>query len=465
MKGIALHLLPWIMPPERPPAVSARSVRSSFLRFSAVMSAVLLCAIGAPLVVQFQIQRSAVGLEEVALPNWHAALQLEADSRALSVHVARLPLAMTLAEARTVHDMVSGGLALIEDTLGSGPGKLNDALTSTLNEIRHTAELAFAATERRIEVARDVDQGLLPADRLLEARRSERDLARRLDDLGLTLASHAAIATHDSENAFRAQREQLAQQRWLQAALLIGAGLLVGVLMFAQYRLVDRRLLRRIARLRDGMMSGTVEAQRLRSGSPRDELDQMTAELGALLDRLSDQNLELQRLAASDPLTGLANRRTLMDRLRFELERAFRYRRPLSLLMIDIDHFKSINDNWGHATGDQVLARIAGALGSETRHSDLLARHGGEEFVLLLPETDQDAAAETAELLRARVAGLQIDVGGAPLQVTISVGCASLRPGDRMDDLVERADLAMYAAKRKGRNRVECAPSSLSLTD
>lgn len=165
---------------------------------------------------------------------------------------------------------------------------------------------------------------------------------------------------------------------------------------------------------------------------------------------------EIKRLAATDPLTGLSNRRQFFELAVSELDRARRYERPLCAVMVDIDHFKRVNDQHGHAVGDRVLQEVARRLRDTVRKSDTVARYGGEEFALLMPETDAPAALTAAERVRAAVATTPISVGEPPpLEITISAGVAAIRPDDRMiEALLERADIALYAAKNAGRNRV-----------
>ncbi len=164
-------------------------------------------------------------------------------------------------------------------------------------------------------------------------------------------------------------------------------------------------------------------------------------------------NDELRRLAASDPLTGLDNRRRLEERGAGEVRRAHRFQRPLAVLVIDLDHFKRVNDGWGHAVGDLVLKATAECCREQLRDVDVVARLGGEEFVALLPETSMRTARDIAERLRLAIADISMEVR-PPLSVTASLGVALLADGETFDAVVARADQALYAAKNGGRNRV-----------
>ena len=171
----------------------------------------------------------------------------------------------------------------------------------------------------------------------------------------------------------------------------------------------------------------------------------------------------LKRLAATDELTGLPNRRQLHDRLEREWERGKRSRAALSLLVVDIDHFKAFNDRHGHPEGDTCLVRLAGAMQGALRGgTDLLVRLGGEEFVALLPEAAPEEAAAVAERVRAQVESLALPHGASPTApvVTVSVGWASTSPATEPHGpaaLLARADAALYRAKREGRNTVAAA--------
>ncbi|NSW53198.1 MAG: diguanylate cyclase [Anaerolineae bacterium] len=164
---------------------------------------------------------------------------------------------------------------------------------------------------------------------------------------------------------------------------------------------------------------------------------------------------ELRQLATTDSLTGLANRRHFMDQSIQYLHHAQRYSHDLSLLMIDIDHFKAINDQFGHGVGDQILTKLAEVLAQNIRSVDILSRYGGEEFCLLLPETPLEAAHPMAERLRWLVKETNFTVDGIPHRISVSVGVASLQAEKiSMDTLINRADQAMYHAKRNGRDQV-----------
>ncbi len=167
---------------------------------------------------------------------------------------------------------------------------------------------------------------------------------------------------------------------------------------------------------------------------------------------------QTRRMANTDGLTGLYNHRHLQERLQQEIERAGRYGRPLSVIMADLDHFKSFNDTYGHPRGDELLIAVAGTLRQLSRASDILARYGGEEFTLVLPETSAEEALVLAERVRQCVAALEVtgpsSRRGAETGVTLSLGVASLAAGSTKEELIEAADVALYRAKRDGRDRV-----------
>jgi diguanylate cyclase (GGDEF)-like protein len=180
-------------------------------------------------------------------------------------------------------------------------------------------------------------------------------------------------------------------------------------------------------------------------------------ELGGPL-RIVTLVAQARKLAATDALTGLMNRRAFMEALDRERSRAIRHLHPMALLLLDVDHFKKVNDSRGHDAGDAVLQGVARVLRSIARKSDILARWGGEEFVVALPQTADTGARIAAERIRRALAEAVYNLpNGDTLSCTASVGLASVASTDgfEADELIARADKAMYAAKGRGRNRVE----------
>lgn len=165
---------------------------------------------------------------------------------------------------------------------------------------------------------------------------------------------------------------------------------------------------------------------------------------------LTEQQNELRRLARLDPLTGIGNRRALEQELAESIVAKQRYNRSASLLVMDLDHFKTINDEVGHAGGDQVLCCLAQMLRNRLRQTDHIFRYGGEEFVIVTPHTSLEEATILAEQIRGQVAALRFD---GQRTVTVSIGVAELEPGETAGEWLERGDQALYRAKAEGRNR------------
>jgi diguanylate cyclase (GGDEF)-like protein len=179
-----------------------------------------------------------------------------------------------------------------------------------------------------------------------------------------------------------------------------------------------------------------------------------------LQEELVVQAGRLEAMLFEDPLTGLSNRRFILPQLAGAISAARRHERPLTIAIVDIDHFKAVNDEHGHAAGDRVLAAVASCLRTHLRAEDQLGRLGGEEFLALVPDADARVAAAATEKLRTEVARLEVDCGGAELRVTVSIGWAAWE-GESAEELMRRADEALYDAKRSGRDRVEGAPATV----
>jgi len=171
-------------------------------------------------------------------------------------------------------------------------------------------------------------------------------------------------------------------------------------------------------------------------------------------DRADEDN---RRLAAVDSLTGVANRRAVIAALDRDVARSIRTHEPMALMMVDIDHFKNVNDRYGHPAGDKVLCSVVEVLRERVRSQDLVGRYGGEEFMVLLPDTTAKGGYLLAQQLCEAVQALRLEHEGQPIPVTVSIGVygGRLQPGDHWDMLISAADRALYEAKDRGRNRVE----------
>lgn len=188
----------------------------------------------------------------------------------------------------------------------------------------------------------------------------------------------------------------------------------------------------------------------------KDEISQLKLSFNSMAAALEENQRSLRELSVRDPLTGLFNHREFYRLLGEELARSLRYGHQLSLLMLDIDYFKRVNDTFGHLAGDQVLRRLPELIRGQLRIHDLPCRYGGEEFGVILPETGAEQALEVAERIRSAIAGIPIELPeGGSLRITVSLGIATFPlDGAKEEGLVSAADLALYQAKRSGRNRI-----------
>ncbi|MCB1866690.1 MAG: diguanylate cyclase [Chromatiales bacterium] len=257
------------------------------------------------------------------------------------------------------------------------------------------------------------------------------------------------------------QRIQYDQRHSNLVALAIGATLLLVTLWITfQLSLSTRRNLDQVKTAMRELAQQEPDFSRRLSHASNDELGELTYWFNALSDKLEENYTDIERLSVTDKLTGLWNRAKIDQLFEQELARARRYAQPLSVVLIDLDHFKAVNDGFGHQVGDAVLVDIAGLFRNQTRQTDHLGRWGGEEFIVLLPNTGIADASRFAEKLLEATARHEFARVG---RQTLSAGVAAYRDGDTQDSLTRRGDDCLYRAKALGRNRV-VAESQLDQT-
>ncbi len=254
---------------------------------------------------------------------------------------------------------------------------------------------------------------------------------------------------------------------WHHGARIVGIALILlscgGLILLAEVCFM-RPLRRRLLRLSDLVrtMDPAPPPPRLRG---RDELEEIRADLRRMMRRLEETrgDLAARRIRAevdsrTDPLTRLYNHRSFTRYMLEEWESALRARAPLSLLILDVDYFKAVNDELGHLAGNQALEKIAGLIRESVRETDLVFRYAGDEFAIILPRTGLEHAASLAEKIRQRVGSQRIEGAGGSRQLSLTIGAAEMRPEIRSpEELLGLADRALYQGKEAGRNVVACA--------
>jgi diguanylate cyclase (GGDEF)-like protein len=370
--------------------------------------------------------------------------------------ISQSPTGSTIADFPTEDADVGADLHAVRRAFHDGRVSVERAL--------YALELKLAArlTDLRAQAASVADANV----RAVEIVAAQKDLSTRLDVQNRDLLEQNA--------RIEAQRVELEQQTKRLAGANVEALFLVEASEAKLRQVGDaRERLSDVNKLLAGR-AREIEEQALALADSNvaavvmlDEREQRLAEACRRFDALSATARELEGKAFVDVLTGLFNHRYFREQMAFELARARRYARQLSVVFLDIDRFKQLNDTHGHRAGNEVLAEVGRRLADEVRGADIpirmdgvpfAARYGGEEFVVILPETDAKGAETAAERLRALIAGTAVEVGGESIWVTVSAGVAALREQDEgLDALVARADQALYGAKRAGRNRVMVA--------
>lgn len=254
------------------------------------------------------------------------------------------------------------------------------------------------------------------------------------------------------------------QDAWLEALLVDPANsnnpLLPALQLLCRREQAHKKRLDRLLRISDGyyaLAQDEIDSLLKQSNHHIRRLEKISRISDRYQRSLLEWNEQLRRAALRDPLTGLANRRMMTDRISEEQERARRRHTDFTLAMMDVDYFKNINDTYGHELGDRVLCSIADAINSSLRNYDLGARWGGEEFMILLPHTDLKEARDICARVQKALAKIRLEQTGQTLNITASIGLTSYRCQEEYTQTITRADQALLRAKREGRNRIEVA--------
>lgn len=282
--------------------------------------------------------------------------------------------------------------------------------------------------------------------------------ADRLSNQLVYTVSNLAVETRRLAEQERQERRHDLTRTTLQLLSVVGISVIVSIGLVFYLR---RNVLHRMTRLRDSVHDNAVGDSAAISDDGDDEIGDVARSVRHLIEEIKSRETELRRLATTDSLSGLANRRYFMERCQQEITRCRERGQPVAVLMADIDHFKRVNDTWGHAVGDETIRRFAAICREMFREVDIVGRLGGEEFATLMPDTGLEGAIAAAERLREAIEARPVVLpDGQAIPVTVSVGVAALRADDvKVDQIIGRADGALYDAKHNGRNQVSVEPS------
>lgn len=360
-------------------------------------------------------------------------------AEALACYEEALPIALGLGWRRGQALILAGrgGVLLHQGYIDEGK-RMYLASNAILEELGDV----FQQTRHLNLLGRALLEGGRPAEalpcleaavRYAEARRFEIELS-----LALELVSRAHEALGDAPSALRALRRHVEE------------GAIAG----------NRRTEEIVRKLKLEHRLSIAKREAQQQESRNEELAAVNAALTEAMRQHEALQDELERLARTDPLTGLLNRRHLDELGEREIERSRRFSAPLAVMLADVDHFKRINDRYGHAVGDEVLVEMAARLRGSVRGGDLVARWGGEEFCVLLVDTDDDGARLAAERVRRAIVQRPFETSAGPLEVTLSLGVVALDDGPaRLSSLLRQADAALYTAKHRGRDQYYLAPT------
>ncbi len=337
--------------------------------------------------------------------------------------------------------------------------KNRDIITSIIREFQKrnlTKEEKFLAEEYTKARMLYVNDGLMPAVAALQEKdyqKTNKILLNKINPYYKTASLRADILLRKIHETARTNYEE-ASDRFILIRNILICSTLLGILFASiSATLLIRSIVRPLnkavihfKRIANGNLDENISVSR------QDEIGQVLSELAAMQGKLKIMIGELDRLASTDKLTGAWNRRRFEEIIETEMDRLRRYGNRLSLMILDVDHFKKINDHYGHATGDQVLADLSNTIRSSLRSSDSLTRWGGEEFVILCPNTTLSIVSKLAERLRKKIATINFQQVES---ITVSFGVAECGPSETWEQWLHRADEALYLAKSGGRDQVK----------
>ncbi|TDI82443.1 MAG: diguanylate cyclase [Betaproteobacteria bacterium] len=337
--------------------------------------------------------------------------------------------------------------------------KNRDIITSIIREFQKrnlTKEEKFLAEEYTKARMLYVNDGLMPAVAALQEKdyqKTNKILLNKINPYYKTASLRADILLRKIHETARTNYEE-ASDRFILIRNILICSTLLGILFASiSATLLIRSIVRPLnkavihfKRIANGNLDENISVSR------QDEIGQVLSELAAMQGKLKIMIGELDRLASTDKLTGAWNRRRFEEIIETEMDRLRRYGNRLSLMILDVDHFKKINDHYGHATGDQVLVDLSNTIRSSLRSSDSLTRWGGEEFVILCPNTTLSIVSKLAERLRKKIATINFQQVES---ITVSFGVAECGPSETWEQWLHRADEALYLAKSGGRDQVK----------
>jgi diguanylate cyclase (GGDEF)-like protein len=374
-------------------------------------------------------------------------------------------IAMTVVAALFVSFLLPLSVGLVysllveRDKLNSELLRFHEDTMNALERVMHNALLNLEPAEAenaakiliqdprilRIRVYSSVyDMVLAQITKTAPGRNAEEVVKRRNVFRGNELIGHVEVAVDGMYYKTILTRERKDIVLIFSAMLTCGLLLIIPTIYVKVLRPVSR-----LMRQAETLTAGQLETPFTWRGN--DELSRLGNALETMRRELHSSFVRIQEMAVTDELTGTLNRRAFLEEAGRALDLSRRYRRPLALALIDIDHFKRVNDTHGHAVGDEVLRQFAGLIESTVRKTDICARFGGEEFVVCMPETDLREASLVAEKIRVRVSAHPFPYG---LRITASLGLAASTSTHSLDTLLQEADTAMYEAKSLGRDRV-----------